>query len=294
MPTQIDAIPCTALPEIIAVAAFANKYEMGDWREWALTFISRRILDQTEISLVAAGKLIKATRRNQLMNLGVQDLADLHGLYHRLDGPDAVKNRDLIMTTWSGRVATNQLPVSGALEAAAACGDQDSLAHLYCLQLRRMKAHARLLEPAPFPSDDIAPIHFQRMFAGYASLSLAWDRLREQAPPFPFHPESCASEREHTVQCVPRYETWWKDAIHAAEAKWPDITKMAARVSAVLRYLRNVWGMGDDGTKWNCFGDFFESPNGLGEVAKNFYLTAHFFPEKKSRVSSEDTGLVTF
>ncbi|KAJ6578747.1 hypothetical protein DFH09DRAFT_1448868 [Mycena vulgaris] len=263
--------------------------EMRDWKEWALSYLSRRIL-QPEQTIIF-GLSSKGQHRTPLMGLPVRDLAALHGLYHRLEGNEAYCGLNLIIRVWCVRVETKELPVSGALDAAAACGDSETLAGLYCVQLRRMKGHARMLERTPFPVDNISPIHFQCMFAGYCSLSLAWDRLQDKAVPFPFVTGTCASDREHTTQCIPCYQTQWKEAIHVAEGQCPDVTKMLDRVSSVIQHLRNCRGL-ENGKKWECFHDFTRFTGGLSTALQDLNLTAHcFFPEMKHSLPVKKRGV---
>ncbi|KAJ7830009.1 hypothetical protein B0H14DRAFT_3465198 [Mycena olivaceomarginata] len=219
MGMQIDVIPLSALREIIAVAEFAEKYEMVDLKEWALSFIYRRIF---------APPTVKA--KQPLMDLPDQDLAALHELYRRLNGDVAYEYRDLIMATWCTRVEKNGLPIAGVLRTAEASGQHAYLAELYCVQLRRMKGHARVLTPTPFPSDDIPPVHLQRIYAGHCSLSLAWDRLHEVGVHYPYQPGKCPSERHHTKVCVSRLKKRWKEAISASEGIQPDVTPNAAPI----------------------------------------------------------------
>ncbi|KAJ7438865.1 hypothetical protein FB451DRAFT_1570130 [Mycena latifolia] len=269
MGMQIDVIPLSALREIIAVAEFAEKYEMADLKEWALSFIYRRIFGPP------TGKA-----KQPLMDLPEQDLAALHELYCRLDGDVACEYRDLIMATWCTRVEKNRLPIAGVLRAAEASEQYTYLAELYCVQLRRMKGHARVLTPTPFPTDDIPPVHLQRIYAGYCSLSLAWDRLREVGVHYPHQPGTCPSERHHTKVCVSRLEKRWKEAISASESIQPDVTRMQRRLDLLVRYLRKHTEL-EDGRKWECFARF-SGPNGaLAELADDFILPAHFFPGLK-------------
>ncbi|KAJ7434587.1 hypothetical protein FB451DRAFT_288879 [Mycena latifolia] len=269
MGMQVDVIPLSALREIIAVAEFAEKYEMADLKEWALSFIYRRIFGPP------TGKA-----KQPLMDLPEQDLAALHELYCRLDGDVACEYRDLIMATWCTRVDENRLPIAGVLRAAEASKQYTYLAEFYCVQLRRMKGHARVLTPTPFPSDDIPPVHLQRVYAGYCSLSLAWDRLREVGVHYPHQPGTCPSERHHTKVCVSRLEKRWKEAISASESIQPDVTRMQRRLNLLVRYLRKHTEL-EDGRKWECFARF-SGPNGaLAELADDFMLPAPFFPGLK-------------
>ncbi|KAJ6589694.1 hypothetical protein B0H19DRAFT_1249221 [Mycena capillaripes] len=268
MGMQIDAIPLSALREIIAVAEFAEKYEMADLKKWALSFISRRIF----CSPPANGK-------QPLVDLPEQDLAALEELYRRLDGEVAREYRDLIMATWCTRVEKKGLPMAGVLRAAGSGGISSFLSQLYCVQLRRMKIHARVLTPTPFkPSDNIPPVHLQRIYAGYCSLSLAWDRLRDVGVYYPYQPGTCPSERHHTKVCLLRYEKRWKEAISAAETIQPDVTRMQKRLAVVVHYLRKNTDL-EDGRAWECFSRYSGPRGALAELENGFILSAHFFPE---------------
>ncbi|KAF7368626.1 BTB domain-containing protein [Mycena venus] len=111
MSMQIDSIPLSALREIIAVAEFADKYEMMDLNKWALSYISRRVF-----VFVPPGDKGKVP----LMSLPEPDLAALHGLYRRIDVEVGTEYQDLIMDAWISRIETNTLPITTALHAAEA------------------------------------------------------------------------------------------------------------------------------------------------------------------------------
>ncbi|KAJ7464302.1 hypothetical protein B0H11DRAFT_2198109 [Mycena galericulata] len=273
MDIQIDAIPLSAIPEIVAVASFADKYDIGNWKHWALSFVARRVFDPPERK-VASKKLDQQPPvATPLLDISAHSLESLYVLYHRL-GDHA--NRNLVMRTWCDRVEAKKLPAADAMNAEKAFGDAKALLALYIIQFRCMKSHAHLLEPTPFPVDNIAPIDFQRMFAGHTSLSLAWERLRSEYLPFPFQAGSCVSLHTHTAQCLPLYQKRWKEAMRDAEICWPDITNFYNRLVAMHDYLRTYNWLEDDG---KCFLDFLDSRNGTKSF-KNFRVDAHFFPEK--------------
>ncbi|KAJ7464198.1 hypothetical protein B0H11DRAFT_2198039 [Mycena galericulata] len=271
MKIQIDAIPRSAIPEIVAVAAFADKYDIGNWKQWALSFLARRIFDPAKRMTSPGRPDRQPPAATPLLDISAHSLEDLYVLYHHL-GNYAEKN--FVMRTWCERVEAKELPVSDPLNAAEATGDITARTDLYCILLRRMKEQPRLLEPIQFPVDNVLPFHFHRMFAGYTSLSITWERLRSECFPFPFVAESCTSSLEHTTKCVPRYERRWKEAILAAETRWPDPTNFCDRFQSILEFLSKSRVTGN----WNCFLEFLTSSDGIKKPMGDFLLDKHFFP----------------
>ncbi|KAJ7800438.1 hypothetical protein B0H13DRAFT_2688387 [Mycena leptocephala] len=255
--TQLDTIPLTALADIIAVAAFSNKYELETWKTWALLFISRRVDDKT---------------------LSGTDLAALYRLHHHLD--DSCR-KNILSDLWYMRIEKEELPISDAMESAEACGDLRFLTRIYCLQWRRMTRHASVLAPTAFPTDNIASIHLQRIYAGYCSLALAWNRLREQPIPFPCQVGWCISKQVHITECIPRYNARWADAIREVEKTTPDFTDMSSRLYGLSLYLSNHREL-ENGDKWKCFNVFSESKMTISRVCSDFQaaggIQRHFFP----------------
>ncbi|KAJ7768973.1 hypothetical protein B0H16DRAFT_1518801 [Mycena metata] len=256
--TQVEAIPLTEMHHIIAVAKLAHKYEMNAWEQWALQFLARRVINQDKIR--------------------PQDVQLLHNLYDRLQ---EYTMRDRIMQSWCRFVETNDLPIGAAMEAADVCGDEESLARLYCIQLGRFGANADLLNPTSFLTSDTPVVHFQRMLAGYCSLSLAWDRFREDPIPYP-RPEPWCSPKQHAAQCVPLYQSRWREATQDAERKWPKVTEMEERLSWMDIYLGYHRDAGSEssggGLEGKCFTNFVMSNKMVERAKKRFYLPAHFFP----------------
>ncbi|KAJ6466635.1 hypothetical protein DFH09DRAFT_1009565 [Mycena vulgaris] len=248
--TQIDTIPMTALNDIIAVAAFGNKYELETWKTWALLFISRRVDDKT---------------------LSGPHLGALYRLHHSLDDSS---RRNTLSTIWYARIEKEELVISDAMNIAEDCGDRTFLTRLYCLQWRRMTRHASVFAPTVFPTDNIAPIHVQRIYAGYCSLALAWNRLREEPIPFPCQVGWCYSEQAHTTQCIPRYKSRWADGIRAAERDTPDLINMSDRLWTLYSYLSNHRELEDGGKCFNLFSVVMVQLefNALGGIQ------SHFFP----------------
>ncbi|KAJ7443248.1 hypothetical protein B0H11DRAFT_2204296 [Mycena galericulata] len=256
MKIQIDAIPRSAIPEIVAVAAFADKYDIGNWKHWALSFLARRVFDPAERMTSPGRPDRQPPAATSLLDISAQSLEGLYVLYHHL-GDNAKRN--LVMRTWCERVEAKEFPASGPLNAAEATGDIRARTDLYCILLRRMKEQAGLLEPIQYSVDNILPVHFHRMFAGHTSLSITWERLRSECFPFPFVAESCKSSLEHTTHCVPRYERRWKEAILAAEIRWPDPTNFRDRLlQLILEFLSKPRVTGN----WKCFLDFLTSSDG--------------------------------
>jgi hypothetical protein len=247
---------------MIDLVSFADKYQLDVCRKWALDWILR----------LTTGSPV-------LLTLHPSTLAALYYLYHRLQGfhPDRMR------TAWYERVSTEELPLSDALDAAEGCGDQTFLTRLYCLHLRRMGEHPSFVTPTPSPADDIAPIHFQRMSAGHAALSLAWIRLRDERIDFPFVAGWCTSELEHATQCLPRWHARWLDAIHAAEDAKPLIVDMDTRVPLLHGYLSNHSARREDGGEWHCFNKFLIS-NLPWMRRKKFDLVEYFFPSESLAV----------
>ncbi|KAJ7443251.1 hypothetical protein B0H11DRAFT_470419 [Mycena galericulata] len=101
MDIQIDAIPLSAIPEIVAVASFADKYDIGNWKHWALSFLARRVFDPPERKVASKKPDQQPLVATPLRDISAHSLEGLYVLYHRL-GDHA--NRNLIMRTWCDRV----------------------------------------------------------------------------------------------------------------------------------------------------------------------------------------------
>ncbi|KAJ7320740.1 hypothetical protein DFH08DRAFT_386764 [Mycena albidolilacea] len=263
---QIDAILLSALREIIAVAEFADKYEMTDLNKWALSYISRRVFVPPP-----------AKRKAPLMGLPEPDLAALHGLYRRLDVEVGSEYQDLIMDAWIIRIENDTLPIATALRAAEASEAHSYMAQLYCVQLGRFKDRARMLSPTPFASHGIPPVHMQRILAGYCSLSLAWDRLRD-VNTYPRQQRGYLSVNRHNQVCLPLFQKRWKEAVCAAERRFPEVIKMRQRLAELLRCMRKYTEV-QDGKKWERFVQYYGSQGGLTDLKDGFFLVAHFFPD---------------
>ncbi|KAJ7790309.1 hypothetical protein B0H14DRAFT_2940288 [Mycena olivaceomarginata] len=261
--TQVHSMTIAALPELVSVAKFADKYGMDHWRQWALSVL--------------------ATLLANLDTPPVEHFPRLYSLYHRLH---ELPMRDRVMKSWCAVVEKNELSIIPVLEAAEATGDEDALAEVYCVQIRRWQDRASMFDPETFTEPGVSPIHIQRILFGYSSLSLAWSQLHHQRPPYPFQAAECQGANvfrvlSHHDSCIPYCRERWTEAISDAERQYPHITQVASRLSQVGWHMKHNTGhLGHMTGEEECFADFVTRYN--HHVALDSHCLAnHFFPRDK-------------
>ncbi|KAJ6462891.1 hypothetical protein C8R45DRAFT_1177729 [Mycena sanguinolenta] len=210
--TQIERITIAVLLEIISLVKLSHKYEMDHWKEWGVQVLERLLDD--------------------LHALPTEHFEPLYSLYGLVeDAP----TRTRVMQHWCGIIEANSRPIVPVLDAASAYNDQEALANVYCIQIRRWEKNANVFEPTSYSEDGVSEAHIQRIRSGYMSLSLAWSQFRSQDSP---HPHYC-TEDTYKAHCIPSSRLRWAEAIMDAEARYPHLTQLTSRLSHIAEYLQD-------------------------------------------------------
>ncbi|KAJ7464555.1 hypothetical protein FB451DRAFT_441263 [Mycena latifolia] len=213
--TQANLIPVAELQSVVAVACLAHKYEMASWQEWAFLVIDKFLTQDSGA-------------------LSTPDYLAVYNVCHIL-GADVVCKRTTSL--WLKSIRLTDLAIGDALDAAETHNDRRFLAALYELQLSRLPTtpNTMLFQPAALPMPGIAPVHVQRILAGYWSLSLSWSRLRQTLFVVPSRFQ-CPPER-HMVKCVPEFRSQWDSGITLAEERH-SIDDIRGRIREMRQHLQ--------------------------------------------------------
>lgn len=172
--------------------------------------------------------------------------------------------------------AQNVLPIADALNAAEARDDRGFLTSLYELQLSKMPTTtAKAFRPPNLDISAIAPVHIQRIFAGYWSLTVAWNKFRRDSIPLP-RLINC-SQRKHETVCELAFKLRWESAMSAAETIYYLYT-LRHRIRWVKEMMEKSAQKDPDDlfqSTWLPVGDLFD--NDIEDLPKT--LEAHFFGE---------------
>ncbi|KAJ7456045.1 hypothetical protein B0H11DRAFT_2287527 [Mycena galericulata] len=221
--TQVAMIPDEQLLDIVAVSHFAHKYEMSSWQQWSGMVITDFLTGRPE-SLLSG------------------DFVALYELFHKLSDE---KMRSQTTQLWLKRIERNWLPILDALNAAEAHNDRAFLALLYERQLGHMPVTASnggALQPSKLDTTGIAPIHLQRIFAGYWSFTQAWASFRRAPPRLPYLSDC---DREDHVECEGRLRDQWDYAVKDAQAE-RRLGALRERISVTMEFFKHPSGLCQD------------------------------------------------
>ncbi|KAJ7319422.1 hypothetical protein DFH08DRAFT_1086285 [Mycena albidolilacea] len=244
-PTQIQVHSMTmaALPDVISVAKFAEKYALDHWKDWAAQFLLSRT-----------------------SNLGAVSLDNLPDLYSLSNLLEDTPTRNQIVKRWCEVVETDDLPILPVLTAA---------------DLERRAQTMSDLESLP-REHGVSPAHFQRMLSAFMLLTFSWNRFRMQLPVL-FREAPCGgggSQAQHEANCIPYFLRKWVEATVAAEYQYPQITRLASRLAHASHHMQKKDSGISPRSFWatECFADItgrfiYEGQN---EMA---LLLEHFFPK---------------
>ncbi|KAJ7448887.1 hypothetical protein B0H11DRAFT_1928920 [Mycena galericulata] len=254
--TQANRIPITDLQDILAVAHLAHKYEMTTWETWAFLVIDH-LIDRHPSGLSSP---------------------EFVAIYHLCRQRFAEDVGAKISAQWLGRITSNELPISDALNAAEASHDRHFLTSLYKVQLSRIPTTTtNMFHPTKLPMDGIAPVHVQRILAGFCSLSLSW--------------------KYHNTICIPATTSHWINAVTQAEKI--SISEMGYRINALKGHLsvqlspRNTYESERCQYGSDALTSFVKWHNELaGTMEGHFFgMTPHHRPDPYSPLSVADPPL---
>ncbi|KAJ7114598.1 hypothetical protein C8R43DRAFT_935268 [Mycena crocata] len=192
--TQANNIPIAEVQAVATVGLLAHKYQMTKWLEWAFLVIDQ-FLDGTDLSS-----------------------SDLVAIYELSQKALAKGLRGDVVLHWLNRflIGTGSLSISEALDTAEAHSDRSFLVSLYTIQLSRMPTKpTNTNQPTNLLMDGIAPIHVQRVLAGFYSLTLCWNQRRRDVIALPRRP-TCPQKHHETI-CRLGQLSDWELAVNAAE-----------------------------------------------------------------------------
>ncbi|KAJ7779334.1 hypothetical protein DFH07DRAFT_950398 [Mycena maculata] len=211
--TQAKTIPIEELQNVVAVGNLAQKYEMQSWQAWA-GLVIEDFLDQSA---------------------GLLSSPDFFAIYELSYKASADEMRRRTVGIWRDRIEAFVLPIPDALDAAELHNDRNFLTSLYEIQLARMPTTtATGLQPPSMNLSRIAPIHLQRIFAGYWALSVAWNQFRRD--PLPLTRAAHCSQERHDRACQPAFKRQWEVAASETETTCP-LTSLCARVCRMKEHL---------------------------------------------------------
>ncbi|KAJ7435603.1 hypothetical protein B0H11DRAFT_2113304 [Mycena galericulata] len=246
--TQVTMIPDEQLLDVVAVAHLAHKYEMSSWQKWSGMVITDFLTGRPE-------------------SLSLPDFVALYELFQKLSDD---KMRSQTSQLWLKRIERKPLPILDALNAAEAHNDRAFLALLYERQLEHMPIAASnggAFQPPKLDTTGIAPIHLQRIFAGYWSLTLAWDSYRQESPCLPDLP---ACDREDHDERDGSFRDLWDFAVSDAERERPP-GALRERISVMMAFFeRDLRRTHVCEAEW--LAEFTQMSNNLPKT-----LEAHFF-----------------
>ncbi|KAJ6473344.1 hypothetical protein C8R47DRAFT_1145246 [Mycena vitilis] len=243
--TQASLIPLSDLKDVIAVGHLAHKYRMDPWRKWALLVLHRFCENNWSLSS--------------------NDHLAIYSFSSAVSAPDLQK---VVVNRWLHRVEVGALPICVALDAAEAGCDRDFLTSLYVFQLSQLPMTTTTdFQATKLAMPDIAPIHIQRLLAGYWSLSLSWAQFRGNIPVLPRLP--ICNRATHAASCVAQLKIIW-NSVTVLAAEMHCIANLAGRVQTVIDGLSvfNACCLNDSGL-WQHLAQ--------QHAACSKQLTAHFF-----------------
>ncbi|KAJ7618754.1 hypothetical protein FB45DRAFT_1033926 [Roridomyces roridus] len=258
--TQITSVPASELPQVIAVARLAHKYDMEAWQNWAFLLIASHFKRSKHLSTTHIATIYKVCDKPQWSSLRTE-LAE-HWIQRIESEPEP----------------QSALTLTSALDAAEMQSDHVFLTRLYALHLTRSTRSggttpmATLANPIPFPTAGIPPVHLVRMLAAHWSLSSSWSNLRQNPPSFPIYTVYCTAEKHDA--CTRSVSASWEQALAAAEREFPSSVEMGARLERARRVIADLV------PQWLCYDTYLGSggEEPLSRCAETFKLQDHFFP----------------